>query len=85
MIKRSIGLVALVATVAVTVPLIGAPDATQASSVTAGRVHAQFQPTDGKIFVLVIGNDARSGNPNSSAPMPSTSPGSTRRACGEES
>ncbi len=66
MIKRSIGLVALVATVAVTVPLIGAPDATQASSVTAGRVHAQFQPTDGKIFVLVIGNDARSGNPNSS-------------------
>ncbi|HEX2051463.1 MAG TPA: LCP family protein [Actinomycetota bacterium] len=31
-----------------------------------GRVHERFQPLDGKIFVLVIGNDARTGNPDRS-------------------
>ncbi|MEA2498711.1 MAG: polyisoprenyl-teichoic acid--peptidoglycan teichoic acid transferase [Actinomycetota bacterium] len=35
-----------------------------AAPLTIGRVHARFQPEDGKIFVLVIGNDARSGNPD---------------------
>jgi LCP family protein required for cell wall assembly len=30
---------------------------------TMGRVHDSFQPTDDKIFILVIGSDARSGNP----------------------
>ncbi len=28
-----------------------------------GRLHESYQPNKGKIFVLVIGNDARSGNP----------------------
>ena len=28
-----------------------------------GRMHESFQPTDGKVYILVIGNDARSGNP----------------------
>lgn len=41
----------------------GSPSA--AAALSAGRVHSRFQPEKGKIFVLVIGNDARSGNPNS--------------------
>jgi LCP family protein required for cell wall assembly len=32
--------------------------------ITVGRVHDAFQPESGKVFVLVIGNDARSGNPD---------------------
>lgn len=39
-------------------------EAAAAPGIVIGRVHASFQPEDGKIFVLVIGNDARSGNPN---------------------
>jgi LCP family protein required for cell wall assembly len=35
-----------------------------APAMTIGRVHEGFQPEDGKIFVLIIGNDARSGNPD---------------------
>lgn len=35
--------------------------------VSAGRAHDSFQPNRGKIFVLVIGNDARVGNPNARA------------------
>jgi polyisoprenyl-teichoic acid--peptidoglycan teichoic acid transferase len=31
-----------------------------------GRVHETYQPSDGKIYVLAIGNDARSGNPDRS-------------------
>lgn len=47
------------------VSLVGSNSPSQAASMSAGRVHARFQPEKGKIFVLVIGNDARSGNPNS--------------------
>jgi LCP family protein required for cell wall assembly len=36
----------------------------EASPVIAGPVHQSFQPTKGKVFVLVIGNDARAGNPD---------------------
>jgi polyisoprenyl-teichoic acid--peptidoglycan teichoic acid transferase len=32
--------------------------------VVVGRLHKSYQPTSGKLFVLVIGSDARSGNPN---------------------
>ena len=35
-----------------------------AAALSIGRVHAGYQPTTGKLFVLVIGNDARHGNPN---------------------
>ena len=35
-----------------------------ASALSIGRVHAGYQPTRGKLFVLVIGNDARHGNTN---------------------
>jgi polyisoprenyl-teichoic acid--peptidoglycan teichoic acid transferase len=37
-----------------------------AAPITAGRVHADHQPKDGKIFVLILGSDARSGNPTHS-------------------
>lgn len=36
------------------------------ATAVVGRVHERFQPLDGKIFVLVIGNDARAGNPDRS-------------------
>jgi polyisoprenyl-teichoic acid--peptidoglycan teichoic acid transferase len=39
---------------------------TVASPVVVGRVRESYQPTRGKIFVLVIGNDARAGNPEQS-------------------
>jgi len=37
-----------------------------AAPITGGRVHAEHQPKDGKIFVLILGSDARSGNPTNS-------------------
>ncbi len=64
--KQVIALVALIAVVVVGLPLVGQAPAPQAAKLLAGRVHASFQPDDGKIFVLVIGNDARSGNPDRS-------------------
>jgi LCP family protein required for cell wall assembly len=60
------GLVAMVTAATVSIPLIGPPPSKPVSSIGAGRVHSQFQPKDGKIFVLAIGNDARSGNPDRS-------------------
>jgi len=63
--RQAIALVALIGVVVVGLPLVGhAP--TQAAKLLAGRVHASFQPEDGKVFVLVIGTDARSGNPDRS-------------------
>lgn len=64
MIKRGVALVVLVGSVCFALPLIGDSGSTEAAGLLAGRVHGDFQPTDGKIFVLVIGNDARSGNPD---------------------
>lgn len=66
MIKKTLGLVAIVAAVATSIPLIGGSPTTRASSINGGRVHSEFQPNNGKIFVLVIGNDARIGNPDRS-------------------
>lgn len=34
--------------------------------IRGGRVHEEHQPKDGKIFVLILGSDARSGNPTTS-------------------
>lgn len=34
------------------------------AAVIGGRVHAVHTPARGKVFVLIIGNDARSGNPD---------------------
>lgn len=64
MIKRAIALIALIASVCALAPIAGDETTTTAAPVTGGRVHAEFQPKDGKIFVLIIGSDARSGNPD---------------------
>jgi polyisoprenyl-teichoic acid--peptidoglycan teichoic acid transferase len=65
MIKRAILLMLFVGVVIGVVPNVGGNDATGlSSSIAVGRVHEKWQPQTGKIFVLVVGSDARSGNPN---------------------
>ncbi len=66
MIKRVVALFLFVALVAVGAPLIGSPTPASGQGVLIGRVHEDFQPADGKIFVLIIGNDAGEGNPDRS-------------------
>ena len=66
MIKRIGALVALVALVCVLVPVFGRPSGTSAATLMIGRVHESFQPTKGKVFILVMGSDARFGNPTRS-------------------
>lgn len=66
MIKRLALLLAFIVGVCAVVPLIGAQDSSQAAAPLFGRVHKRFQPEQGKIFVLAIGNDARFGNPDRS-------------------
>jgi LCP family protein required for cell wall assembly len=63
-IKRSVLLVVLISVVVGLVPVWGDPG--KASKVIFGRAHGDFQPRKGKLFVLVIGNDARGGNPDRS-------------------
>jgi LCP family protein required for cell wall assembly len=64
-IKRAAALVCLLAVTVVAIPMLGTTTS-GASAILAGRVHERFQPNRGKIFVLVIGNDARAGNPDQS-------------------
>jgi polyisoprenyl-teichoic acid--peptidoglycan teichoic acid transferase len=65
MIKRASALLAFVVLVSALVPLLGpARSASDDAPIAAGRVHRRFQPSKGKVFVLVIGSDARHGNPN---------------------
>jgi len=66
MIRRTCILLAFILGVSAVVPLIGGSEATRATAPLFGRVHKSFQPEKGKIFVLAIGNDARSGNPDRS-------------------
>jgi len=69
MIKRAAGLITLIASVCLLVPLAGGSSGsgtTSTAPITGGRVHADHQPEDGKIFVLILGSDARSGNPTNS-------------------
>jgi LCP family protein required for cell wall assembly len=64
--KRASILVSLVVAVALLVallPIVRRVPRSEAA-ITIGRVHAGYQPTTGKLFILVIGNDARQGNPN---------------------
>ncbi|MFN2489062.1 MAG: LCP family protein [Actinomycetota bacterium] len=63
--KRIAFAVVLLSLVATLVPLVGERQ-TRAASVLAGRVHRTYQPTKGKLFILVIGSDARQGNPDRS-------------------
>ena len=62
MTRRTLVLLVLVGAVCALVPLTSAPVAS--SPLLVGRVHARYQPTDGKVFVAVIGTDAREGNPD---------------------
>ena len=66
MIKRACLLLSFILVVCLGVPLVGGEEATRAAAPLFGRVHKSFQPEKGKIFVLAIGNDARSGNPDRS-------------------
>lgn len=66
MIRRTCLLVAFILGVSAIVPLVGTEGSTEAATPVFGRVHKTFQPEKGKIFVLAIGNDARSGNPDRS-------------------
>ena len=66
MIKRLTALVCLVALVCLAVPMIGRPDTSFAAPAFFGRVHETYRPDPGKVFILVVGNDARSGNPDAS-------------------
>jgi LCP family protein required for cell wall assembly len=63
MMKRSLVLVMVLGLVGALLPLPHGGPKSQAA-ISIGRVHADYQPTNGKLFVLVIGNDARHGNPN---------------------
>jgi len=68
-IRRAIVLITLIASVCVLVPIAGQRSAGGSAStapIRGGRVHAEHQPQDGKIFVLILGSDARSGNPTNS-------------------
>jgi LCP family protein required for cell wall assembly len=60
MIKRAAALILVIAMATLTTSFVGTP---QAADLLVGRVHKTYQPTDGKVFILVIGNGARSGNP----------------------
>jgi LCP family protein required for cell wall assembly len=62
---RITALIAIIAAAAACLPLIHSTPI-GAAPLLVGRVHDSFHPEDGKIFVLVIGNDARSGNPDQS-------------------
>jgi polyisoprenyl-teichoic acid--peptidoglycan teichoic acid transferase len=63
-IKRVVILITFVGLVALLVPIAAGQRRTAAAPIVVGRVHEQWTPQVGKIFVLVIGSDARSGNPN---------------------
>ena len=56
----------LVALVCVLIPLGSEAPVSGAPQIIGARAHETFNPEDGKIFVMVIGNDARVGNPDDS-------------------
>jgi len=60
MIKRAGILVLVIGLISTATSFVAVPGA---SELVVGRVHRSYQPSDGKMFILVIGNDARSGNP----------------------
>jgi LCP family protein required for cell wall assembly len=64
MLRRAAVLAGALALVVTIVPLVGRDDSRAKERVMAGRVHRTFHPREGKLFVLVIGNDAREGNPD---------------------
>jgi polyisoprenyl-teichoic acid--peptidoglycan teichoic acid transferase len=65
-IRRAALLTAFLVVVSVVISILPGTNAGLAERLLVGRVHATFQPNDGKIFILVLGNDARTGNPDQS-------------------
>lgn len=65
MITRATALLMVLAVTIAVFPLMGSRLPGEAAAV-GGRVHEQFQPKRSKLFILVIGNDARAGNPDRS-------------------
>jgi polyisoprenyl-teichoic acid--peptidoglycan teichoic acid transferase len=61
--KTLVGILALLTALTSTWWVLGSTGS-EAAKPLIGRVHAAYQPLeDGKLFVLVIGSDARNGNP----------------------
>jgi LCP family protein required for cell wall assembly len=60
--RRAAALTTILLVASVTLSLLPGANRGLAERLLVGRVHATFQPNDGKIFVLVLGSDARSGN-----------------------
>lgn len=65
MIRKSLALLAVIACATGLLPQWKSGTAASAAPLVMGRVHETFQPVGGKVFILVIGNDARHGNPDS--------------------
>jgi len=64
MTRRAVALVVIILFIVAAFPMLrGGGSDSRASGVVAGRVHETFQPNDGKIYILVLGSDARHGNP----------------------
>jgi LCP family protein required for cell wall assembly len=65
MIRRAAGLMAFVMAVTLLVPLIGERQPAVGAGSFMGRVHRDVNPVKkDKVYILVIGNDARFGNPD---------------------
>ena len=63
MTRRACIFLAAIVVAVTTIPTIGRREGAGASALLVQRVRKTFQPNKGKIFALVIGNDAREGNP----------------------
>ena len=66
MIRKAAALGSLLAVVVAVVPMLGGSGVSAARPFVVGRVHEEWQPEKGKIFILIVGNDARHGNPDAS-------------------
>ncbi len=64
MIRRVLVLLLALALACVVIPLVGETRDSAAAQLVGGKVSDSFGPQDGKVFILVIGNDAREGNPD---------------------
>lgn len=64
MIRRTAVLVLSLVLACAAIPLFGSSPEGAVAQVLGGKVHESFGPQSGKVFILVIGNDAREGNPD---------------------
>ncbi len=65
-LRKAVVPLVLLALVCVLIPLTGDAPVSGAPRIVGAKAHDSFVPEDGRIFILVIGNDARVGNPNES-------------------